>query len=160
MREHEFLLLYYLRLRRKNVFTRAKTCIHNIDATIDLVKLLIIMVKADTMKKIAGVLKLFRVQQPSALWNRSEIYWITFLVTNTSKKHPIGSETIKLSRIEEFSRFAGSLTKYACRSPRLSSRLKCLAPRKASVLSGNDSRKVTSNLLLSIFQRQKENCLF
>ena len=164
MREHEFLLLYYLRLRRKNVFTRAKTYIHNIDATVDLVKLLIIMVKADTMKKIAGVLKLFRVQQlthmPSALWNRSEIYWITFLVTNTSKKHPIGSETIKQSRIEEFSRFAGSLTKYACRSPRLSSRLKCLAPRKASVLSGNDSRKVTSNLLLSIFQRQKENCLF
>ena len=71
MREHEFLLLYYLRLRRKNVFARAKTYIHNIDATIDLVKLLIIMVKADTMKKIAGVLKLFRVQQlthmPSAL---------------------------------------------------------------------------------------------
>ena len=71
MREHEFLLLYYLRLRRKNVFARSKTYIHNIDATIDLVKLLIIMVKADTMKKIAGVLKLFRVQQlthmPSAL---------------------------------------------------------------------------------------------
>ena len=71
MREHEFLRLYYLRLRRKNVFARAKTYIHNIDATIDLVKLLIIMVKADTMKKIAGVLKLFRVQQlthmPSAL---------------------------------------------------------------------------------------------
>ena len=71
MREHEFLLLYYLRLRRKNFFARAKTYTHNIDATIDLVKLLIIMVKADTMKKIAGVLKLFRVQQlthmPSAL---------------------------------------------------------------------------------------------
>ena len=71
MSEHEFLLLYYLRLRRKNVLTRAKTCIHNIDATIDLVKrgtfaltfLLPAMVKADTMKKTAGVLKLFRVQQ-------------------------------------------------------------------------------------------------
>ena len=34
MSEHEFLLLYYLRLRRKNVFTRAKTYIHNIDATV------------------------------------------------------------------------------------------------------------------------------
>ena len=71
MSEHEFLLLYYLRLRRKNVFTRAKTYIHNIDATVDLVKrdtfaltfLLPAMVKADTMKKITGVLKLFRVQQ-------------------------------------------------------------------------------------------------
>ena len=71
MSEHEFLLLYYLRLRRKNVFTRAKTYIHNIDATVDLVKrgtfaltfLLPAMVKADIMKKIAGVLKLFRVQQ-------------------------------------------------------------------------------------------------
>ena len=38
MSEHEFLLLYYLRLGRKNVFARAKTYIHNIDATIDLVK--------------------------------------------------------------------------------------------------------------------------
>ena len=71
MSEHEFLLLYYLRLRRKNVFTRAKTYIHNIDTTVDLVKrgtfaltfLLPAMVKADTMKKIAGVLKLFRVRQ-------------------------------------------------------------------------------------------------
>ena len=71
MSEHEFLLLYYLRLRRKNVFTRAKTYIHNIDATVDLVKrgtfaltfLLPAMVKAGTMKKTAGVLKLFRVQQ-------------------------------------------------------------------------------------------------
>ena len=100
MSEHEFLLLYYLRLRRKNVFTRAKTYIHNIDATVDLVKrgtfaltfLLPAMVKADIMKKIAGVLKLFRVQQltdmPSVMWNRSKIYWITFLVTNTSKKTP------------------------------------------------------------------------
>ena len=71
MSEHEFLVLYYLRLRRKNVFARAKTYIHNIDATVDLVKrgtfaltfLLPVMVKADTMKKTAGVLKLFRVQQ-------------------------------------------------------------------------------------------------
>ena len=145
MREHEFLLLYYLRLRRKNVFARAKTYIHNIDATIDLVNF-----------------SAFSSSQICLLPYETEAKFtkITFLVTNTSKKHPIGSETIKLSRIEEFSRFAGSLTKYACRSPRLSSRLKCLAPRKASVLSGNDSRRVTSNLLLSIFQRQKENRLF
>ena len=60
MSEHEFLLLYYLRLRRKNVFTRAKTCVHNIDATVDLVKrgtfaltfLLPAMVKADTIPYI------------------------------------------------------------------------------------------------------------
>ena len=58
----------------------------------------------------------------------------------------MGSETIKLSRIAELSRIAGFLTKYACRSPRLSSRMKFSAPYETSVLS----RKMTNNLLPSI----------